>query len=112
MTGKKNRMELLQLEIGDWQDATFPKSTALSTLSHLAKEVLELNYAMLAGEPVAEELADCQHLLFGIANKCGLNLYEETIKKFEINKKRKWGKPDADGVVEHIRTSQQKEGKP
>jgi hypothetical protein len=23
-------------------------------------------------------------------------------EKFEINKKRKWGKPDANGVVNHI----------
>ena len=27
---------------------------------------------------------------------------QEIEKKMVINRKRKWGKPDADGVIEHI----------
>jgi NTP pyrophosphatase (non-canonical NTP hydrolase) len=108
----KNAMELLQLEIGNWQDKTSPKADALSKMSHLAKEIIELNNALLGTsrmfptntrEGIAEELADCQHLLFGIASKCGINLYDATRRKFDINKKRKWGKPDKNGVVEHIK---------
>ncbi len=99
----------LQLEIADWQDKTFPEANALSKMSHLAKEVIELNKALVsftheeAVEDVSNELADCQHLLFGIASKRGINLYEATRKKFEINKKRIWGKPDSNGVVEHLK---------
>jgi NTP pyrophosphatase (non-canonical NTP hydrolase) len=100
------KVENFQLEISDWQDETFPKANALSKMSHLAKEIIELNKTLV--EPssqmeIEEELADCQHLLFGIASKCGINLYEATRQKFEINKKRIWGKPDSNGVVEHIK---------
>jgi NTP pyrophosphatase (non-canonical NTP hydrolase) len=106
--GKGNSMTDLQLEIGEWQDATFAGANALSKMSHLCKEVLELNKALLAFdheeaiEDVESELADCQHLLFGIACKTGTNLYLATKAKFAINKKRKWGKPDENGVVEHL----------
>ncbi len=100
----------LQLEIADWQDKTFPEANALSKMSHLAKEVIELNKALLHDtemihkeDLIADELADCQHLLFGIASKCGINLYKATKQKFEINKKRIWGKPDSNGVVEHLK---------
>jgi NTP pyrophosphatase (non-canonical NTP hydrolase) len=106
----KDSMGKLQLEISDWQDKVFTKANALSKMSHLAKEVIELNKALVYDtemqhkeELIAEELADCQHLLFGIASKCGINLYEATRCKFEINKKRKWGKPDKNGVVEHLK---------
>jgi len=97
-------MSTLQLEIGDWQDATFTEATALSKMSHLAKEVIELNKALRNGDEIeiAEELADCQHLLFGIASKCGMNLHAATIEKFDVNKGRNWGKPDENGVVEHL----------
>ncbi|MDD5551394.1 MAG: DUF550 domain-containing protein [Candidatus Omnitrophica bacterium] len=107
---EKDSMGKLQLEIGDWQDEAFPKANALSKMSHLAKEIIELNKALLYDtemihkeELIAGELADCQHLLFGIASKCGIYLYRATKDKFEINKKRKWGKPDENGVVEHIK---------
>lgn len=98
-------MEKLQLEIGDWQEQTFPDSTISSVLSHLAKEIIELSDAVKEGntEKIKEELADCQHLIFGAGNKVGVNVYESTIEKFGINKKREWGKPDKNGVVEHLR---------
>jgi NTP pyrophosphatase (non-canonical NTP hydrolase) len=100
-----NAMEALQLEIGDWQDATFTEATALSKMSHLAKEVIELNRVLKEGDSmeILDELADCQHLLFGIASKCGINLYAGTVAKFEVNKNRKWGEPDENGVVEHLK---------
>ncbi len=95
-------MGKLQLKIDDWQEKTFPHATALSKMSHLTKEIIELNKSLINRDGIGSELADCQHLLFGIASKCGLNLEEETRKKFEINKQRRWGKPDKNGVVEHI----------
>jgi len=107
---ENDSMGKLQLEIADWQDKTFPEANALSKMSHLAKEVIELNKALLHDtemihkeDLIADELADCQHLLFGIASKCGISQYGITRNKFEINKKRIWGKPDSNGVVEHIK---------
>jgi Protein of unknown function (DUF550) len=99
-----NAMEMLQIEIGDWQDATFPNADAFSKFHHLVKEIKELSDALEAPDPskITGELADCQHLLFGIASKCRVNLYEATRAKFAVNKTRKWGKPDENGVVEHV----------
>ena len=52
------------------------------------------------------EFADCFLLLFGAASSDGMS-YEDCIacidEKFEIVKKRKLGKPDANGVVNHIK---------
>jgi NTP pyrophosphatase (non-canonical NTP hydrolase) len=58
----------------------------------------------LTAEPSAEEAADCMLLLFHMAHKNGWNLEQAVIDKFEKNKKREWGKPDAHGVVEHLHT--------
>ncbi len=86
-----------QDEVGNWADKTFPGSTANSVLAHFKKEVIELCESQ---EP--EEAADCFILLLHHAHKCGYDLMIEAFKKFEIVKTRKWGKPDKDGIVEHI----------
>lgn len=51
----------------------------------------------------AEEAADIYLLLLSFCDRNGRDLQEEARKKFEINKGRKWGPPDAEGVREHIR---------
>lgn len=52
------------------------------------------------------EFADCFFLLFGAAAADGMS-YDDVCaaiqEKFEINLKRQWGKPDANGVVKHIK---------
>jgi NTP pyrophosphatase (non-canonical NTP hydrolase) len=101
-------------EITDWQDETFPESTELSRVKHLIKEVCELEFEAKIFEksPTAhnrsnknQEYADCFFLLFGAAKKAGMS-YEDICRaidfKFEINKNRTWGKPDENGVVEHV----------
>ncbi len=107
-------------KIHEWQKATFPAATPYSKLAHLIKELVELKNAMegekehkghfsykVALEKTRMEFADCFFLLFGSAAAYGLD-YEDICdaieKKFEINKARIWGKPDADGVVEHTKT--------
>jgi hypothetical protein len=55
---------------------------------------------------VYEEFADCFMLLFDAATHFPMTV--DTIqmqmeRKLEINKKRKWGTPDENGVVEHIK---------
>lgn len=101
-------------EIHEWQTKTFPAATSLSKTKHLEQEVVELRCALLGAigqvEPekikdVKLEFADCFLLLFGAAASFGMS-YEDIIaaveEKFSINKTRKWGKPDANGVVKHV----------
>lgn len=92
----------LQKEIGIWAVDTFPYSTTRSRAEHLKKEAQEVLDA--AGtDKLGEELADCFLLLAGLAHKNRISLVEEVRKKFEINRRRVWGKPDEKGVIEHIR---------
>ncbi len=52
------------------------------------------------------EFADCFILLFGSAASDGMT-YDDIVdainKKMEINLNRKWGKPDENGIVNHIK---------
>jgi phosphoribosyl-ATP pyrophosphohydrolase len=93
--------------ITQWQKEVFPQATPISKRHHLQKEIVELVAAIETKLFDRKyEYADCFFLLFGAAAADGLS-YEDIIKaideKFEINKNRKWGKPDANGVVEHIK---------
>jgi len=87
-----------QTEIGEWGRAKFPNGNPNSVIAHLREEVNEL-----AENNSGEEAADCLILLFQHAYFCGYDLMIEAFKKFDINKKRKWGKPDKDGIVKHIK---------
>lgn len=91
-------MQRMQIDIDLWQRKTFPGGTAMAQYRHLCREVLELGKNI--EDP--EEMADCVILLMGIASKAGVDLQEAVDVKMEINRKRRWGKPDQDGVVEHI----------
>lgn len=101
-------------EITKWQEETFSKATPLSKIAHLAEELQELVHAIKDEDHTIDhekiraikmEFADCFFLLFGAAAAYGMK-YIDIIyaiqQKFEINKNRKWGTPDADGVVRHI----------
>jgi predicted house-cleaning noncanonical NTP pyrophosphatase (MazG superfamily) len=95
-------LEDLFLEVGQWAVSTFTQATPESWCKHLQKEVAEL-----AEDPSdLEEIADCMILLAGLAHKQNYtpqDLRQAIREKLEINKKRVWGKPDKDGVVEHVR---------
>lgn len=100
---KKEQFEAITL----WQKQTFGQATPLSKLAHLKQEIEELEKDIISGEPKRHlEYADCFFLLFGCAAADGLT-YEAIIssidEKFSINKDRKWGKPDENGVVNHIK---------
>lgn len=95
----------LQQEINEWQMKTFKSSDKVSKYRHLEREIKELGEAIEWGSPttpVAMEIADCLMLLYGIASLYNIDVIEALSKKLEINKKRKWGSPDKEGVVEHI----------
>lgn len=90
---------LLFWRIGEWGRVTFPHATDASVLKHLDKELAELHERPDNGE----EMADVVMLVAHLAYRHGYDLLAEVARKFAICKTRKWGEPDADGVVEHIR---------
>lgn len=104
----------------EWSDQTFDEGNcshhrSLPISHHLKKEVKELNESIqnCLSNPteenisrVTEELSDCQLLLLDITAHMGFTadqLISFSIAKHEVNKLRKWGAPDANGVVEHVR---------
>jgi len=102
------------IKITEWQKQTFGESTALSKAYHLRDEVIELLDSLVMcedgiaafEEEAKKEFADCFILLYGAAAAFGLSLYDINqiiAEKHAINLKRKWGKPDANGVVNHIK---------
>ena len=117
-----DRLEHLRNQISDWSDKTFNNgifdhSRSLPISKHLVKESKELvetleklnsdstDKSKSVNESVFE-LADVFMLLLDCASKLGMDsadLISVTEEKLEINKKRKCGKPDNDGVVEHVR---------
>lgn len=63
------------------------------------------------------EFADCQLLLLDAFHKChpdltGYQLLQAAFNKIEINKRRQWGKPDANGVFLHIKKHDEREAMP
>lgn len=92
-------LRAFQADLGKWQKATFPQSTHESKFKHLLKEVKELEQDMTDGI----EMADIVMLIVGMAEVQGIDLSAKLAEKFEINKNRKWGTPDKDGVVHHIK---------
>lgn len=105
--------ELQFYQITQWQKDTFPEATPLSKIHHLQQEVEELKVEFIKdGMGVQEvfhrrlEFADCFLLLYGAAAADGMSyqdIQQALYKKMEINYKRKWGKPDENGVVNHLK---------
>jgi len=94
-------------EICSWQNSTFRESTSISKIFHLQEETKELIEDLKNNNPDKRlEYADCFFLLFGSAYSDGMS-YEDICnaiqEKFEINKKREWGKPNINGVVNHLK---------
>ena len=115
-----NELQKLMDDIREWSDATFGDGQRNPAIVyHLKREVPELieaikiyaNKVHLGEEcsgdvhKVGYEFADCFMLLLDSASHFGLtagNLLWYTEEKLKINKAREWGKPDENGVVEHI----------
>jgi NTP pyrophosphatase (non-canonical NTP hydrolase) len=104
-------------DVHQWADSTFGHDRKVTAaLHHLKQEVPELIDAIEKtgitkrpenGNPEIEfEFADCFILILNAASKYGLTadqLMEIAQKKLQICKERKWGKPDENGVVNHIK---------
>ena len=121
---EEDDLQKLMNDISEWSDKTFGNGQRNpAIIYHLKKEVDELIAAIektntLGSDPsvgVGEfgrqrtvtrvEYADCLMLLLDSAHHFGISakeLLSVTRGKLEINKVRKWGSPDENGVVEHI----------
>lgn len=95
------------IEITKWQKETFGEATSLSKLLHLEEEIKEVILDLHTGNKERNlEFADCFILLFGAAASDGMDysdICNAVETKMAINRKRKWGKPDENGVVNHIK---------
>lgn len=95
------------ISITEWQNKTFGQATPLSKIAHLAEELEELVTDLKennSGKTL--EFADCFILLFGAAASDGMsyeNICNAIDEKMSINYQRKWGKPQENGVVNHIK---------
>lgn len=121
MTNGEQHNETLEQFIeraADWADGNFPYATLHSIAKHLDKEAGEFLAATDAEHgsweqwvneehdeytPADIELADNFLLVIHAARRRRISLLRVAQYKLAINQKRPWGKPDADGVVEHIR---------
>jgi Predicted pyrophosphatase len=99
-------LEFTLVDVVAWSRATFPHSTTTSKAEHLLKEAKELRNAVRSGRlaNIAAEVADVQMLLAHIAASQGIDLAQAVADKLAVVKKRRWGTPDANGVVEHVRS--------
>ena len=125
MSKSENRLQTLQDNIKQWSDDTFGSNRSGKPIAHhLKKEIDEVIDAIEVLEKsifetkddvrevywkghtrVKFELADCLTLLLDVASHENINvseLLDASEEKMEINKNRKWGEPDENGVVEHI----------
>lgn len=107
------RLQTLMIEISDWSDkqfGTIKRNPAI--VYHLLKEVQELIDEFNSTKNLSDkqqsirmEFADCFMLILDSAHNFGLSaddLIDASKEKLEINKERKWGNPDKNGVIEHI----------
>ena len=89
--------------VREWQTKQFGNPGPLAKIKHLAREVSELE----RDPQSAEEYADCLMLLIGAWAESGRSCEDfirATEAKLAVNKTRKWGVPDEDGVAEHVET--------
>ena len=101
-------LDSVSRDVVAWANATFPQSSLGGKITHLEREVRELREAATTAwspppERLAEELADVFMILAHTAAFVGVDLARAVAEKLAICKTRKWGNPDADGIVEHVR---------
>lgn len=88
-----------------WSQGQFPTATPTSTLHHLRKELAEIDQALAAGDldAAAMEFIDVLFLAAQGAQRCGCADPDALARqKLALNRARRWGPPDAQGVVEHV----------
>ena len=98
-------MKRLQKEVSQWQNKTFGtnRGHGLGLFNHLVREVQELGDTPIDSKNFEGEFADCVILLIGLADAYSVDLEKAVKEKMKENRKRKWNKPDKDGVIQHIK---------
>lgn len=93
----------------------FPEAEKIAAAEAVPEEVLAIilqrsEMGATGGDPaewdwagIYEQTADVQLLLYHLATKGGYSLQEAAYAKHTLNGLRRWGSPDAAGVVEHVR---------
>jgi hypothetical protein len=100
-----NSFRRLQKEAFEWSESQFGSKEERGPegpLNHLKKEIDEV----LENQDDVEEWADVLLLVLDGMSRVGMSVnYVEDAAwdKLNINKRRKWSPPDADGVSEHVR---------
>lgn len=104
-----------QREVGEWGEATFPESNAVSIARHLNEEVRELQIALdsavvtafsglrIDESSIREEVADCMLLLTHLAHQIGFSLFDAAREKHAVNTLRTWEADDGGkGYWKHV----------
>lgn len=114
------RLQDFMNQTSEWADQTFDNGNfnryrSIPISYHLQKESIELTESLsnYFKEPsiqnfadAKEELSDCMTLILDCSTHLGCNadeLITACYNKLEKNKSREWGKPDKNGVVEHVK---------
>lgn len=106
---KAARLDTVCAEIRAWQAETFTQPSLSGAVAHLSKEMAEIEAALGGAGThegrahMAEELGDGVFLILQAMTILGADPATVLEHKLAKNKARRWGKPDADGVVEHVR---------
>jgi hypothetical protein len=94
-------LQQLQDEAVAFAAERFPGQSTEGVICHLCREVRELQ-----ADPADHmEMADILLLLLQVADRGRVSaqaLIENAFTKLEINRRRTWGTPDAEGVVQHV----------
>lgn len=117
-------MKTLQQEVTEWADNTFSNSSLKSRLVHLMRELNEayeatFGLSTMAGDvdKIRMEIADAGLITLHAASGIGIEIDESNLNEYFVNamyaklhenRKRVWGDPDAEGVVEHLRVRRAK----
>lgn len=103
MGEEMSNLSKLQKDQGEWADETFGGGrNPRPILNHLRREVDEA----IADPFDPMEYADILLLLVDAARNAGITgdeMIDYAYRKLEINKSRKWGSPNPDGSIEHIK---------
>jgi NTP pyrophosphatase (non-canonical NTP hydrolase) len=107
---RKTSFDYEQREIGEWGDSIHMGDNPRAIILHTKEETQELldewdiwaDGGGNAGE-VEKECADVVILMTAFAHACGFSLYDAIQEKMEINRARKQGPPDKDGIVHHVK---------
>ena len=92
-------LDFFQAEVTKWAQRTFPHHTPPALLAKLRQETSEV----LAEPNDLQEAADVFIVALVICGWQGVSLLDVARRKMAINRARRWGEPDAQGVVEHVR---------